>query len=292
MELNKNTDACEALATYLSATPRESRPLPWRMLLLMVILNETSARPDHFEGLDEHLHATAALLRDIERPGVDPQVIRDRHGAVACAFELYHGPRQERKRYELEASLLAGATDAHAAGAFFGGDLAAATAYRSVFFDVQLDLISCDRWVRDVVVGPGYEQALEVQRLVEQLVIWRLVALRWGLDVLQLYMAGDPDGKLPKRFRAWRHDGVIPEIEGMGIPLRGMPKALLSEKHRQARECVDKAAREGFPDPRDPKLIKAFEVIHGQPMERLLVSQCEPDPADARRFGARWIRNY
>ena len=292
MELDDRTDPVEALSAYLAAMPPEKRPLQWRLLLLTLLLRETAAQPEQFQGVDEYLYATAALMRDTTVPDMDIDTIRERHGPVAEAFEVYHEPRYERRRYKLEAFLLAGVTDEQAAKSFFKGDAAAAVAYRRIFYDVSRELLSNAQWQRDVVIAPTFEQALEVQRLVEQLVIWKLIALRWGLDTLKRYMSGCPAEEMPKRFRKWRFNGIVKQIEGMGIHLRGMPKALLSEKHRQAREYVDKAAREGFPDPRDPKLIKAFEVIHGQPMERLLVSQCEPDPADARRFRARWIRNY
>jgi hypothetical protein len=181
--LASTTPAAGSWTDLLPGCP--SRPLDWRWQRAVRLARGEDRRrrwDDDWVARARRLLASpgragGAAGRD-RRAGADP--------AVSGARGLRGGP--PRRRWELEARLLAGQADGEIAGRV-GVEPDAVLAYERLYFDVR-EWLGCSDWIAFRAIGPGlYEESLAV----DLEMIWKSWGFFCGPRVLDALIESSPD---------------------------------------------------------------------------------------------------
>ena len=168
--------------------PRDERRSPaWRWERALAIV-EQSARRDRRKDdawVGRAVTFLKALARAAARPDARRPVALD--PPMLGAWRLRRG--EPRRRWEVEARLLAGQDDREIA-AKVGVDAGAIEAYEALHYSVRDHLAATD-WVAFVAIGPRLYLGLDPE---DTEIVWKLFAYNGGPHVLDALIASPPGG--------------------------------------------------------------------------------------------------
>jgi hypothetical protein len=198
--------------------------------------------------------------------------------AISGAVQLRHG--QPRRRWELEARILARQTDEEI-GSKLGVPAPVVAAYEGLFFSVRVKFAATD-WIMANVIGPrAYEGTTEDD--VE--LIWKLWGFWGGPMVLDALIAhneagrgGPTEGLDPTLARACERIVAVTALSPFDDPL-GVLRLEALHRQFEAGQASDDVARASRPVAIDPADVR----IDPEPA-RLVRAGCAPGAAGSVPF--------
>ena len=181
-----------SLTDLMPGCPSRPPDWRWRRAVLRALGEDRRRRWD-----DDWV---ARARRSLASPGRGRRA--DPDPAVSMALGLRDGPA--RRRWELEARLLAGQADDEIAGRL-GVEPGAVHAYERLFFDVR-DWLECTDWIAFHAIGP---EPRDSTLAVELEVTWKSWGFFCGPSVLDVLIESSPDevGRGPTAIAdPWRRD--------------------------------------------------------------------------------------